>query len=393
MKSYQQQKSPGSTVFRAKSIKEAMAEARLAFGAEAEILSVEKVGKLYCVEVSPPRSLDAATMSPIAPGTPFPRAQAASSTRREPVLAPAEIASARTRAAIGRFDATALESVERLERQFVELAARVDLAKGHQGSGLEAIGSIRASLADAGFAEPFVGKLAGAMVDAGAVAYSKDLAMRILASWLGQLGEASDMEMGWHAVVGPAGSGKTTTIAKLASRAAAKYGPDSVGLVTTDFFRIGAYEQLRVFGELLGVKVHPARSLPELTGLVDSLASKKVVYVDTVGSSRDDDKMREQMGMLAALGIQSSMALQACLARSVMRVDLARWREGGASSALITKLDQATGIAALVESLIMRGMPVHYAATGQRVPADLHKVTGLLLAHKAMRDEPKSVVS
>ena len=167
----------------------------------------------------------------------------------------------------------------------------------------------------------------------------------------------------------------------------AKWGADSVALVTTDFFRIGAYEQLRVFGELLGVKVHSARSFQELQSLRLALAGKKVVFVDTVGSSRDDEKMREQMGMFTNLRIESTVALQACLARSVMRLDLGRWRDSGATSALITKMDQATGVASLVETLIMRGLPVSYATNGQRVPADLHRVSSLLLAHKALRGE------
>lgn len=385
MKSYEHQPNFGSTVFRAKNVKEAMAEARSAFGADVEVLSVEKIGKLYCVEVRPPSF----AVDPTGSDQDKHQINGQKVVVRLPISEPKILMGPRTspRADSGNFDSMAIESVERLERKFEELVSRIDVARGHQGIGIEAMGSIRASLVDYGFSEPFLGKLASAMIDAGAMGFSKDLAMRILSTWLGSLGSASDMELGWHAVVGPAGSGKTTSIAKLASRASAKWGPDAVGLVTTDFFRIGAYEQLRIFGELLGIKVHPARSPQELKSLVQILGSKKVVYVDTVGSSRDDEKMREQMSMLNAMGITSTMALQACLAPSVMRVDLGRWRDAGASSAMITKLDQAVGVATLVESLITRGMPVLYATTGQRVPADLHKVSALLLAHKAMRQE------
>ena len=140
-----------------------------------------------------------------------------------------------------------------------------------------------------------------------------------------------------------------------------------------------------MFGEMLGIKVWPARSLPELDSIKQNLTGKKVVFVDTIGTGRDDEKMRDQMEMLSQLGINSTMAIQANLDRNVMRVDLARWREAGAKGVVITKLDQALSLTELVESLIIKSMPVTYAANGQRVPADLHKVSSLLLAHKALR--------
>jgi flagellar biosynthesis GTPase FlhF len=387
MANYQQQRVSGTTIFRAKSVKEAMAEARVAFGVDASIVSVEKVGKLYCVEITPPAGLTAKPENVL--GLPAP----VQDNRKYAFDAPRGLEVKRARpleqdiAKSHGFDLAALASVERLEKRFEELSSRIDITRHTQAEGVVGMASIRSGLNACGFSEPFLGKLAGAMIDAGAVSFNKELPMRIIASWLEQLGVASDFEQGWHALVGPAGSGKTTSIAKFASRAVAKWGSSSVGLVTTDFFRIGAYEQLRLFGELLGVKVYPVRSFQELKSVRDSLADKKVVFVDTVGSSRDDDKMREQMGMFAQVGIESTMALQACLARSVMRLDLGRWRDAGATSALITKMDQATGVASLVEALIMRGLPVGFASTGQRVPVDLHKVSALLLAHKAMRGE------
>ena len=348
MESYQRQTRVGATIFRAKNVKEAMGEARMAFGEQVELLSVEKVGGLYCVEVRAPAQAEAGQ----------------------------------------GLNAAEMEAVDQVERRFQELSRRAGLmAGGHQAMGMGEIGGIRSALLAAGFSEPFLGKLSAAMIDAGAAAFDKNLAMRVISSWLDQLGAPADLETGWHAIVGPAGSGKTTTIAKLATRAAAKHGAHAVGLVTTDFFRIGAYEQLKTFGELLGIPVRPARSPQELRALRSELAGKKVVYVDSVGSSRDDERMREQMSMFAAMDIECCVAAQACLSSSVLRADMGRWRDAGARSALITKLDQAVGIAPVVETLVMRGLPALYATTGQRVPADLHRVSPLLLAHKALRDE------
>ncbi|MCH9674866.1 MAG: flagellar biosynthesis protein FlhF, partial [Gammaproteobacteria bacterium] len=49
------------------------------------------------------------------------------------------------------------------------------------------------------------------------------------------------------AFVGPTGVGKTTTIAKVAARFAMRNGPESIALITTDSYRVGAQEQLRTF--------------------------------------------------------------------------------------------------------------------------------------------------
>ena len=63
---------------------------------------------------------------------------------------------------------------------------------------------------------------------------------------------------------GPPGVGKTTTTAKLAARCVVKYGADSLGLITTDSYRIGAQDQLRIYGKILGVQVYTAQNEADL---------------------------------------------------------------------------------------------------------------------------------
>ena len=65
-------------------------------------------------------------------------------------------------------------------------------------------------------------------------------------------------EGGVFALVGATGVGKTTTAAKLAGLCARTHGPSSVGLITLDTYRVGAHEQLRAYGKMLGVVAHLA---------------------------------------------------------------------------------------------------------------------------------------
>ena len=73
------------------------------------------------------------------------------------------------------------------------------------------------------------------------------------------------------ALIGPTGVGKTTTTAKLAARAVVRYGADKVALLTTDSYRIGAHEQLRIYGKILGVTVHVVRDTEDLRHTLSGL--------------------------------------------------------------------------------------------------------------------------
>src|SRR5882672_8028782 len=107
---------------------------------------------------------------------------------------------------------------------------------------------------------------------------------------------------GVFAVVGPTGVGKTTTIAKLAARFALRHGVRNVALVSTDGYRIGAREQLLTFARIIGVPMHVAADARELGDVLDSLAPRKLVLIDTAGMSRLDLKLAEQLQALARHG-------------------------------------------------------------------------------------------
>ena len=88
---------------------------------------------------------------------------------------------------------------------------------------------------------------------------------------------------GVYALVGPTGVGKTTTTAKLAARCVVRYGPDSLALLTTDGYRIGAHEQLRIYGRILGVPVFVVRDAEDLRRTLADLHGKHMVLIDTMG--------------------------------------------------------------------------------------------------------------
>jgi flagellar biosynthesis protein FlhF len=105
---------------------------------------------------------------------------------------------------------------------------------------------------------------------------------------------------GVFALVGPTGVGKTTTVAKLAARGVMRYGASGVALLTTDSYRIAAQDQLRVYGKILGVPVHPVKDAADLGALLSELGDKRLVLIDTVGMSQRDRMVSGQAALLAA---------------------------------------------------------------------------------------------
>ena len=117
---------------------------------------------------------------------------------------------------------------------------------------------------------------------------------------------------GVYALTGPTGVGKTTTTAKLAARCVVRHGTDKLALITTDSYRIGAYEHLKIYGRILGVSVHAARDEQELKSALANLRGKHVVLIDTIGMSQRDKQVAEQVAMLSGAGpVQRLLLLNA----------------------------------------------------------------------------------
>ena len=126
---------------------------------------------------------------------------------------------------------------------------------------------------------------------------------------------------GVFALVGPTGVGKTTTVAKLAALGAQKYGADKVALITTDTYRIGAYEQLATYGRIIGC-VKQVKDANELAEVLYHLRNKRLVLIDTAGMSQRDLRLTEQLNTLMRnqrVDIRSYLVLSATAQINVLQ--------------------------------------------------------------------------
>ncbi|HUO44447.1 MAG TPA: flagellar biosynthesis protein FlhF [Burkholderiales bacterium] len=193
---------------------------------------------------------------------------------------------------------------------------------------------------------------------------------------------------GVYALVGPTGVGKTTTTAKLAARCVVRHGAERLALLTTDGYRVGAHEQLRIYGKILGVAVHAVRDAEDLRVRLAELGGKHLVLIDTMGMGQRDRQVAEQTGMLTECGVRRLLLLTATAGAEQLE-DVARaYRGDGIHGAILTKADEAVSIAGALDVALRYKLTLHYAANGQRVPEDLHPARCEYLAHRALRPRP-----
>ncbi|RZI89982.1 MAG: flagellar biosynthesis protein FlhF [Pseudomonas sp.] len=181
-------------------------------------------------------------------------------------------------------------------------------------------------------------------------------------------------EGGVIAMVGPAGMGKTTTLAKLAARYVLKYGAQNLALVSMDSFRIGAQEQLKTLGRILNVSVTYVDPGESLAQALEPLLRKRVVLIDTAGLQASDPALRMQLETLAGRGIASKnyLVLATTSQKQVLTAAYHSYKRCGLAGCILTKLDETACLGEVLSLAISHELPVAYLTDGPRIPDDLH---------------------
>lgn len=206
-------------------------------------------------------------------------------------------------------------------------------------------------------------------------------------------------EGGVYALMGPTGVGKTTTTAKLAARCVMRFGREKLALVTTDSYRIGAYEQLRIYGQILGVPVHAVKDAADLDRVLVDLGDKHMVLIDTVGMSQRDRAVSDQIAMLcdASRPVKRLLLLNASSHGDTLNEVVQAYRHGEKKAGstdlvgcIFTKVDEATHPGALIDMAIRHQLPVHYISNGQKVPEHLVLANCSILIDRVFQAKSRS---
>jgi flagellar biosynthesis protein FlhF len=174
------------------------------------------------------------------------------------------------------------------------------------------------------------------------------------------------------AFVGPTGVGKTTTIAKIAAEYALRRG-QKVALVSLDTYRLGAIDQLRIYGEIMEVPFEVAGGKEDLRRIVAIHSDKDLILIDTTGRSHQDKDYSRQLKEIfdAVGGVEIHLVLSVTAQEKLFTATYRQFSPIGVDRVLFTKLDEGLSFGSLFNFSVRNRLPISYFTSGQRVPEDL----------------------
>jgi flagellar biosynthesis protein FlhF len=190
------------------------------------------------------------------------------------------------------------------------------------------------------------------------------------------------------ALMGPTGTGKTTTAAKLAAQAAQRFGADQVAIITLDNYRIAAFEQVATYARIIGCSVKQAQSANELSDLLFQFRNKRLVIIDTAGFGQRDVRLIKQLETLNQSNcatIKKYLVLQANCQYQVLQQSIKVYRQVSLHGCILTKLDECYSLGEAVSAAIEFKLPVCYLTNGQRVPEDIQVADAKFLISSAAK--------
>ena len=192
--------------------------------------------------------------------------------------------------------------------------------------------------------------------------------------------------------IGPTGVGKTTTIAKIASKFSVE-GKKKVALLTTDTYRIAAAEQLRTYANILEVPFRVIYSVEEIQNALKDLKDYDYIFVDTAGHSHKNESQKANMNSFIH-AVDDTIEKEAYLVLSATTKyrDLLSIADSYSEmidyKLIFTKLDETITLGNLLNLKLYTGAPLSYVTCGQNVPDDIEqfnpqKTVKLLLGGKS----------
>jgi len=197
-------------------------------------------------------------------------------------------------------------------------------------------------------------------------------------------------EGGVISLIGATGVGKTTTAAKLAAQCVKQFGAGSVGLITLDTYRVSGYEQLRAYGRMLGVVAHLAHDRAALKDLLNLLANKRMVIVDTAGLAQRDQRIQEMLDVLDMPKVKKCLVLNAGAHGDTLDDVLTAFKASTLHGVVLSKVDEAVKLGPSLDALIRHQVVLRGVANGQRVPEDWQNPDASALVRMSMGTEGKS---
>jgi len=198
--------------------------------------------------------------------------------------------------------------------------------------------------------------------------------------------DVSNPPCGIKAFVGPAGSGKTTTLTKLVTRHVMQFGADSIAIIGCDRIRAGAQEQLSKVATLLEVPFLQVSGKLSLSDALNKLGHRRLVMIDMPGIGMRAPELAAELACLDDSGfeIDRYLTLQANLQADVMQMAVSVYGLKDRTQVILTKLDESCNLGPALDLLIATRLPLAYLTDGPHVPEDLVAARATPLIQQAL---------
>lgn len=188
--------------------------------------------------------------------------------------------------------------------------------------------------------------------------------------------------------IGPTGVGKTTTIAKIASKFKVE-DKAKVAFLTSDTYRIAAVEQLRTYANILGVPLNIIYNTDEIEKAREEFADYDIVFIDTAGRSHRSKNQRDDIEALINSIPENEREVYLVLSATTKYRDLITITEAYSEivgyNLIFTKLDETSSVGNIFNIRMLTNAPLSYATFGQDVPDDIDRINPQSIAKQLLR--------
>lgn len=188
------------------------------------------------------------------------------------------------------------------------------------------------------------------------------------------------------ALIGATGVGKTTTLAKIAARFVLEKGV-SAALITADTYRISAVEQLKTYSDIIGLPLEIVYSPEELQTAIEKHRDKQLVLIDTAGRSQYNEYQMQELKELISANesIEKHLVMSATTKNRDAEEILSNFADCGPQHVIFTKSDETSSLGLLINLLYDKDIALSYITNGQSVPDDITPATSEVLAGLILR--------